>query len=123
MSLKNLNANKIPKILKKKLSSKKIVRLYNAFEKDFNIQKSYIVAVSGGPDSMALAFLTKIYSLKKRINCRYFIINHKLRKESTKEANQVKKVLSDFDIKSEILTWRGKKPVKNVQSLARKKKI
>ena len=122
MSLKNLNANKIPKILKKKLSSKKIVRLYNAFEKDFNIQKSYIVAVSGGPDSMALAFLTKIYSLKKRINCRYFIINHKLRKESTREANQVKKVLSDFDIKSEILTWRGKKPVKNVQSLARKKR-
>ena len=94
MSLKNLNANKIPKILKKKLSSKKIVKLYNAFEKDFNIQKSYIVAVSGGPDSMALAFLTKIYSVKKRINCRYFIINHKLRKESTKEANQVKKVLS-----------------------------
>ena len=122
MSLKNLNANKIPKILKKKLSNKKIIRLYNAFEKDFNIKKNYAVAVSGGPDSMALAFLTKIYSLKNKVNCRYFIINHKLRKESTKEAHQVKKILNNFDIKSEILTWHGRKPIKNIQSSARKKR-
>ena len=122
MSLKNLNVNKIPKILKKKLSNKKIIRLYNSFEKDFNIKKNYAVAVSGGSDSMALAFLTKIYSLKNKVNCRYFIVNHNLRKESTKEAHQVKKVLNNFDIKSEILTWYGRKPIKNIQSSARKKR-
>ena len=59
MSLKNLNAIKIPKNLKLKLSNKKIKKLFKIFEKDFNIQKSIIVAVSGGPDSLALAFLTK----------------------------------------------------------------
>jgi len=122
MSLKNLNVNKIPKILKKKLSNKKIIRLYNSFEKDFNIKKNYAVAVSGGSDSMALAFLTKIYSLKNKVNCRYFIVNHNLRKESTKEAHQVKKILNNFDIKSEILTWYGRKPIKNIQSSARKKR-
>ena len=64
MSLKNLNVIKIPKILREKLSNKKIIRLYNIFEKDFDIHNSFIVAVSGGPDSLALAFLTKIYSIK-----------------------------------------------------------
>ena len=122
MSLKNLNVIKIPKNLKLKLSNKKIKRLFNAFEKNFNIQESFIVAVSGGPDSLALAFLTKIYSIKYKLSCRYFIVDHKLRRESTDEAKRVKKILKDFKIKAEILTWNGKKPAKNIQSLARKKR-
>ena len=122
MSLKNLNAIKIPKILKLTLSNKKILSLFNTFEKDFSIKKGFIVGVSGGPDSLALAFLTKIYSIKYKLNCRYFIVDHKLRKESTNEANKVKKILNDFNIKAEILTWYGKKPTKNIQSLARKKR-
>jgi len=122
MSLKNLNVIKIPKNLKLKLSNKKIKRLFNTFEKNFNIQESFIVAVSGGPDSLALAFLTKIYSIKYKLSCRYFIVDHKLRRESTDEAKQVKKILNDFNIKAEILTWNGKKPAKNIQSLARKKR-
>ena len=48
------------------------------------------------------------------------IIN--LRKESTIEAKKVKKILKKFYIDSKILTWRGKKPLKNIQSLARKKR-
>ena len=68
MNPKNLNAIKIPKILKKRLSNKKISRLYNIFSKDFDVQDDFIVAVSGGPDSLALAFLTKIYSINNRIN-------------------------------------------------------
>jgi len=122
MNLKNLNVIKIPKVLKEKLSNKKIIRLYNIFEKDFNIHNSFITAVSGGPDSLALAFLTKIYSIKNKVNCNYFIVDHKLRKESTEEAKQVKKILNNFDIKSDILIWHGKKPTKNIQSLARKKR-
>ncbi len=122
MSPKNLNAIKIPKILEKKLSNKKISQLYNVFIKDFNINENFIVAVSGGPDSLALAFLTKIYSINNGIKCRYYIIDHKLRKESTEEANQVKKILNHLNIKSEILTWHGKKPIKNIQSIARIKR-
>ena len=122
MSLKNLNVIKTPKNLRLKLSNKKIQRLFNTFEKNFNIQEAFIVAVSGGPDSLALAFLTKIYSIKYNLSCRYFIVDHKLRRESTDEAKKVKKILNDFDIKTEILTWNGKKPSKNIQSLARKKR-
>ena len=122
MNLKNLNANKIPRLLREKLINKRISHLFNLFEKEFDVKNSFVVAVSGGPDSLALAFLTKIYSIKNKLSCNYIIIDHKLRKESTKEAKQVKKILNKFNIKSEILTWFGKKPVKNIQSLARKKR-
>ena len=63
MSLKNLNAIKTPKDLILKLSNKRINKLFDTFEKNFNIQQTFTVAVSGGPDSLALAFLTKIYSI------------------------------------------------------------
>ena len=122
MSLKNLNVIKIPKILKKKLLDKKINSLFKSFEKEFDIKDKFIVAISGGPDSLALAFLTKIYSIKNRVNCKYFIVDHKLRADSTQEAKLVKKTLSKFNINSEILTWYGRKPLKNIQSLARKKR-
>ena len=122
MNPKNLNAIKIPKNLKLKLSNKKIQRLFKNFEKNFIIQERFIVAVSGGPDSLALAFLTKLYSLKYKLSCRYYIVDHKLRKGSTNEAQKVKKILKNFNFKAEILTWYGKKPTKNIQSLARKKR-
>ena len=120
MSLKNLNVIKTPKNLRLKLSNKKIQRLFKNFEKNFNIQEAFIVAVSGGPDSLALAFLTKIYSIQYNLKSRYFIVDHKLRPNSTNEAKNVKKVLKKAFINAEILTWKGKKPIKNVQSLARK---
>jgi len=122
MSLKNLSVNKIPKLLKDKIHNKRIKDLYKLFEKEFSLDKDFIVAVSGGPDSLALAFLTKIYCIKKKLRCSYFIVDHKLRKESTLEAKKVREVLSKFGIKSQILTWVGKKPKKNIQSLARQKR-
>ena len=79
MNLKNLNAIKTPKKLILKLSNKRIKDLFKEFEKNFDIKGSYAVAVSGGPDSLALAFLTKVYSIKHNINCTYFIVNHKAR--------------------------------------------
>ena len=122
MNLRNLNANKNHKVLIGKLNNKKILNFYNIFEKDFAEKDSFAVAVSGGPDSLALAFLTKIYSLKKQISCKFFIVDHKLREESTKEAKKVKKKLKECNIHAQILTWIGEKPYKNVQSLARKKR-
>ena len=123
MSLKNLNVKiKIPKLLKDKLNDKKIYQIYKKFEKSLNINENFAVAVSGGADSLALAFLAKIYSLKKKLNPRFFIIDHKLRPESTKEAKLVKNVLKNFLIDLEILTWKGKKPKKNIQSIARNKR-
>ena len=124
MSLKNLSAIiKIPKLLKDKFNHKKINQIYRKFERSLNIKENFIVSVSGGPDSLALAYLAKIYSIKNNLNVKFFIVDHKLRIESTREALTVKKVLKKYSINAEILTWRGKKPVKNIQSTARKKKI
>ena len=123
MSLKNLSVrNKIPKFFQNKLKNKKISQIYKKFEKSLNIKESFIVAVSGGPDSLALAFLAKIYSIKKNIISRFFIVDHKLRPESTMEARLVQKNLKKKFIECEILTWSGKKPLTNVQSIARAKR-
>ena len=123
MSLRNLNVKiKIPKLLKDKLKNKKIKKIYNNFLRSLKIKQDFIVGVSGGPDSLALAFFSKIYSLENQINVRFLIVDHKLRPESTKEAKQVKKTLKKFHINCEILTWTGKKPKNNIQSLARKKR-
>ena len=122
MSLKNLNANKIHSVFKKKLINKKIKYLFNIFEKELRIREKFAVAVSGGPDSLALAFLSKIYSIKNKLSVKFFIVDHKLRKESSQEAKKVKNLLKALNINSEILTWNGKKPKKNIQSIARKKR-
>ena len=63
MSLKNLNVIKTPKNLVSKLSNSKIKNLFRIFEKNFKIKESFAVAVSGGPDSLSLAFLTTANSL------------------------------------------------------------
>ena len=63
MSLKNLSVkNKIPKKYKVNLSNLRVNQIYKKFEKLFKLDKNFIVAVSGGADSLALAFLTKVYS-------------------------------------------------------------
>jgi len=123
MSLKNLSVeNKIPNFYKKKLLNQRVNQIFKKFENSFKVTDNFVVAVSGGPDSLALAILTKIYALKKNLDPKYFIVDHRLRKESTKEALKVKKILKSFKINSSILTWNGKKPNKNIQSLARNKR-
>ena len=64
MSLKNLNvSNKTHKFLLNKLKDKKTFQLYKKFEENLNLNQDFIVAVSGGPDSLALSFLSKINPL------------------------------------------------------------
>ena len=123
MSLKNSSAKiRIPKLFKEKLKNKRINKIYKNFEKSLKIDENFIVGVSGGPDSLALAFLAKLYSIKKKLESKFVIIDHKLRKESSKEAKSVQKILKKFHIVSEILIWKGKKPDKNIQSLSRQKR-
>ena len=50
------------------------------------------------------------------------MVNHKLRKESSLEADSVKKVLKKIDIQCTILNWNGEKPLKNIQAKARDKR-
>jgi tRNA(Ile)-lysidine synthase len=123
MSLKNLNASKkTHKFLLDKLKDSRTLQIYKKFENNLPVKKNFLVAVSGGPDSLALSFLAKIYSIKKSKDIKYFIVDHKLRNNSTLEARTVKKKLKNFSIKLNILTWKGRKPKKNIQSIAREKR-
>jgi len=123
MSPKNLNVSiKNHKFLLNKLKDKRTLQIYKKFENYLDINENFTVAVSGGPDSLALTFLAKIYSIKNFLNVKYFIVDHKLRKNSTIEAKNVKKLLKKFSINLNILTWNGTKPKKNIQSIARNKR-
>ena len=123
MNLKSLSVqNKKHKKILSQLNKKKIFKVYNEFLSSLKTKEDLAVAISGGPDSLALAYLTKCYSLKNKVKVKYYIVNHKLRKESSLEAKTVKKVLKKIDIECTILNWNGKKPTKNIQALARDKR-
>ncbi|MDB3938756.1 tRNA lysidine(34) synthetase TilS [Candidatus Pelagibacter sp.] len=123
MSPKNLNASKkTHNFLFNKLKDKRTLQIYKKFESELAINSNFIVAVSGGPDSLALSFLAKIYSIKKSLDVKYFIVDHRLRKNSTLEAKYVKKKLKNFSINLNILNWKGIKPKKNIQSIGREKR-
>ena len=123
MSPKNLNVpSKTHNLLLNKLKDKRTIQIYKKFENYLDINENFAVAVSGGPDSLALSFLAKIYSIKKSLNVKYFIVDHKLRKNSSTEAKYVKKQLKNFSINLNILTWVGIKPKSNIQSVARDKR-
>ena len=90
MSLKNLNVkNKNHKKTLSHLHNKKILKIYKDFSSLLSTKESLAVAVSGGPDSLSLAFLAKCFSLINKVKVSYFIVDHKLRRESSKEAKYV----------------------------------
>ena len=123
MSPKNLNVSKkTHNFLLNKLKDKRILQIYKKFESDLVTKNDFVVAVSGGPDSLALSFLAKILEIKRLVKVKYFIVDHKLRRESTSEAIYVKKILKNYLINLEILSWNGAKPKKNIQSIARDKR-
>jgi len=123
MNQKNLSVrNKTHKKILSNLNNKKISETFKEFSNSLNIEENLAVAVSGGPDSLALAFLAKCYSLKNKIKVKYFIVDHKLRKESLLEAKTIKDMLKKIDIDCKILPWNGKKPSKNIQAIARDKR-
>jgi len=77
------------------------------------------IAVSGGPDSMALAVLSQEWASARGGEVIGLIVNHGLRPEAGEEAHQVAGWLGDRGIKAQVLTWEGPKPVAGVQAAAR----
>ena len=83
-------------------------------QKNFNkyLKKNFLfennpkiaVAVSGGPDSMALTFLLQNWVKKNNGSLVALIVNHKLRSESSIEADIVKAFLQKKKIQTKILT-------------------
>ena len=123
MKKKSLNAKKkIHNSILKHLTNKKILKIYKEFRSSLNIKNNFAVAVSGGSDSLSLAFLAKCFSLINNVDVKFYIIDHKLRKNSSFEAKLVALKLKKFNINSKILIWHGNKPLTNIQALARNKR-
>ena len=78
-----------------------------------------MVAVSGGPDSLALSALAKAYSYERKNKFYYVLIDHNIRKNSSKEADQVKSLLKKHKIKLNII-YNKHKIKNNIQGKARK---
>jgi len=85
---------------------------------DYLNKKNYVVAVSGGPDSLALAALTKSYTYFKKTKFRYLLVDHNIRKNSHQEAKKVKNLLKKKQISLRIFTNK-KKITRNIQAEAR----
>ncbi len=81
-------------------------------------QKNHVVAVSGGPDSLALTALTKAYAYYKKSKFQYILVNHNIRKNSNQEAKKVQKLLKKQKIDLKIIVNK-KKISKNIQAEAR----
>ena len=107
-----------------KLKDPQIQKLYKEFSNNIaslNINNGKImIGVSGGADSLSLLFFSQIYALKNNIKLHPVIIDHKLRKESTNEAKNLKfKLKKNFKINCKILSKRIIKINQNIQSYAR----
>mgnify|MGYP001166658196 FL=1 len=115
MKRKNTSAHQLDKSL---------LNTYSNFESflDKNLKsKKFVIGVSGGPDSLALAYFSKIYSSEKKTDFTCIIIDHGVRKASGEEAKQVKKILFKKKIKSVIFKININK-VKNFHLDARQKR-
>ena len=118
MSKKNSNVQPLKKFL---LKDKLVLNIYSDFKSFLNKtvkKKSFIVAVSGGPDSLALVALSEIYRYENRNKIYFVLVDHGIRKNSKKEAILVKRLLKKQKIFLKILK-NNKKILKNVQSEAR----
>ncbi|MDR2933915.1 MAG: tRNA lysidine(34) synthetase TilS [Rickettsiales bacterium] len=81
--------------------------------------KSFATALSGGCDSLALTLLAHDWCKHNDVELTAIIVDHKLRPESTAEANEVKAKMDALKIHCEILTYTGKIPNTAIEEVAR----
>ena len=80
------------------------------------------VAVSGGPDSLALSYLLQRWVSQCNGKLTALIVDHGLRQESKHEAEKVQAWLHQWQIPTQILNWNGEKPHHKIQEQARVKR-
>lgn len=72
------------------------------------------IAVSGGPDSMALCRLAQHWAAHRDIRVFALTVDHRLRVEAAGEARQVASWLTPLGIQHEILAWQGGETIKHL---------
>mgnify|MGYP001280205423 FL=1 len=122
MKRKSLIVRKKAKEHKVLLKDQKTLNFYLKFKnfiRKIIKNKNFALAVSGGADSLCLAYFSKIYSIEHSCKIHVLIVDHNLRKESFREALKVQKILKTKNITCKILRWKGQVPIQNIQKQAR----
>src|SRR5213080_3153812 len=80
-----------------------------------------VLAVSGGPDSVALMWLAARWrrSLARGPRLVAVTIDHGLRREAKGEAREVKRLARSLDLEHRTIRWTGAKPKTGVPAAAR----
>ena len=87
--------------LKNLSSNKKTSLIYSNFRSQLNTfvkRNTFLVAVSGGPDSLALSALSQAYLIEKKTKVFFVLVDHGIRKNSSKEAQNVKNLLKKVEL-------------------------
>jgi tRNA(Ile)-lysidine synthase len=80
-----------------------------------------VLAVSGGPDSVALMWLAARWrrSLLRGPQLTVVTVDHGLRPEAAREAREVKRLATELGLAHRTLRWRGTKPKTGLPAAAR----
>src|SRR5712692_9076186 len=87
----------------------------------FEARPRLAVAVSGGPDSLALAILCHRWAAARGGEAFALSVDHRLRPESAAEVRQVRRWLRALGIPHHVLVWKrpGARPSSALQAAAR----
>ena len=88
---------------------------------DWRCAPALVLAVSGGPDSLALMWLAARWrrAVKKGPRLVAVTVDHGLRKEAAREARDVRQLAKALNVEHRTLRWRGEKPKTGLPSAAR----
>jgi tRNA(Ile)-lysidine synthase len=88
---------------------------------DWKTAPSIVLAVSGGPDSIAMMWLAARWrrALKQGPQLVAVTVDHGLRAEAAREAREVKHLAKTLDLPHRTLRWSGAKPKTGVPAAAR----
>lgn len=80
-----------------------------------------VLAVSGGPDSVALLWLAARWRAMREHGPRLIAVtvDHGLRPEAAGEARDVKRLAKSLGVEHHVLRWRGDKPAQGIPAAAR----
>mgnify|MGYP006284182335 FL=1 len=80
---------------------------------------SLLLAISGGPDSVALMLLMKKWTARANHSIAVATVDHGLREESSLEAETVRRWAQELGFTHHRLNWLGEKPTTSLQERAR----
>lgn len=82
--------------------------------------KAIAIALSGGPDSLALLALAARWAKRRRdVSLIAFTVDHGLRAASAAEAKKAGEMAAALGVRHRILKWKGEKPTSGIQAAAR----